>query len=95
MRRREFITIAGAAATYWPFQAQAADDQIRPLANTSQKSRLILLGTAGGPTPKPNRAAPAQVIVVNNKSYVIDCGNGVAVRSFWQSSSWPRSATSF
>ena len=25
------------------------------------KSRLILLGTGGGPTPKPNRAAPAQV----------------------------------
>src|SRR5260370_41419341 len=42
------------------------------------KSRLILLGTAGGPTPKPNRAAPAQVIVVNGASYVIDCGNAVA-----------------
>ena len=42
------------------------------------KSRLILLGTAGGPTPKPNRAAPAQVLVVNGASYVIDCGNGVA-----------------
>ncbi|HEU4628723.1 MAG TPA: MBL fold metallo-hydrolase [Gemmatimonadaceae bacterium] len=42
------------------------------------RSRLILLGTAGGPTPKPNRAAPAQVIVVNGASYVIDCGNGVA-----------------
>jgi ribonuclease BN (tRNA processing enzyme) len=42
------------------------------------KSRLILLGTGGGPTPKPNRAAPAQVIVVNGAAYVIDCGNGVA-----------------
>lgn len=42
------------------------------------KSRLILLGTGGGPTPKPNRAQPAQVIVVNNAAYVIDCGNGVA-----------------
>lgn len=41
-------------------------------------SRLILLGTAGGPTPKPNRAAPAQVIVVDGAAYVIDCGNGVA-----------------
>ena len=36
-----------------------------------------LLGTGGGPTPKPNRGAPAQVIVVNGKSYVIDCGNGI------------------
>ena len=42
------------------------------------KSRLILLGTGGGPTPKTNRGAPAQVIVVNGAAYVIDCGNGVA-----------------
>jgi ribonuclease BN (tRNA processing enzyme) len=42
------------------------------------KSRLILLGTGGGPTPKPNRAQPAQVIIVKDAAYVIDCGNGVA-----------------
>jgi ribonuclease BN (tRNA processing enzyme) len=42
------------------------------------KSRLILLGTGGGPTPKPNRSAPAQAIVVNGATYVIDCGDGVA-----------------
>ena len=38
--------------------------------------RLILLGTAGGPTPKKNRAAPAQMILVNDEAYIIDCGNG-------------------
>jgi ribonuclease BN (tRNA processing enzyme) len=67
--RREFLgTSAGLLAAL-------------PLARAgvqSAKSRLILLGTAGGPTPKPNRAAPSQVIVVNGASYVIDCGNGVA-----------------
>ena len=42
------------------------------------KTRLILLGTGGGPTPKKNRSAPAQVIICNGESYVIDCGNGVA-----------------
>ena len=42
------------------------------------KSRLILLGTSGGPTPKANRAGCAQVIVVNDHAYVVDCGNGVA-----------------
>jgi ribonuclease BN (tRNA processing enzyme) len=47
-------------------------------AQSSGRSRLILLGTGGGPTPKPNRAAPAQVIVVDGISYVVDCGNGVA-----------------
>jgi ribonuclease BN (tRNA processing enzyme) len=41
-------------------------------------SRLVLLGTGGGPTPKPNRAATAQVITVGDAAYVVDCGNGVA-----------------
>lgn len=47
-------------------------------AHHAPASRLILLGTAGGPTPKPNRAASAQVITVGDAAYVIDCGNGVA-----------------
>jgi len=42
------------------------------------KSKLILLGTAGGPTPKVDRSAPANAIVVGDDIYVIDCGNGVA-----------------
>lgn len=41
-------------------------------------TRLILLGTAGGPRPRASRSAPAQVIVVKNAAYVVDCGNGVA-----------------
>ncbi len=41
-------------------------------------SRLILLGTGGGPTPKAHRAAPGQAVVVNGATYVVDCGNGVA-----------------
>jgi ribonuclease BN (tRNA processing enzyme) len=41
------------------------------------RSRLILLGTAGGPTPKPGRAAPANAIVIGGDVYIIDCGNGV------------------
>ena len=42
------------------------------------RSRLILLGTAGGPTPKKTRSAPAQAIVIGDRTYVIDCGDGVA-----------------
>jgi ribonuclease BN (tRNA processing enzyme) len=41
-------------------------------------TRLILLGTAGGPRPRRTRAAPAQVIVVDDRAFVVDCGNGVA-----------------
>jgi ribonuclease BN (tRNA processing enzyme) len=42
------------------------------------KTRLILLGTGGGPRPRKASSAPAQVIVANGTAYVIDCGNGVA-----------------
>ena len=47
-------------------------------APAPKRSKLILLGTAGGPTPKADRSAPANAIVVGDNIYVIDCGNGVA-----------------
>ena len=71
--RRRFLGGAAAMLAVAPWGGSAAAEEPVPA-----KSRLILLGTAGGPTPKPNRAAPSQVIVVNGVSYVIDCGNGVA-----------------
>jgi ribonuclease BN (tRNA processing enzyme) len=42
------------------------------------RTRLILLGTGGGPRPKRASSAPAQVILANGTPYVVDCGNGVA-----------------
>jgi ribonuclease BN (tRNA processing enzyme) len=41
-------------------------------------TELILLGTAGGPTPRGHRKAPANVVLVNGAAYVFDAGNGVA-----------------
>jgi ribonuclease BN (tRNA processing enzyme) len=46
-------------------------------AQVSAPPRLVLLGTAGGPTPKKARAAPAQALQVDGTLYVVDCGNGV------------------
>jgi len=43
-----------------------------------RSTRLVLLGTAGGPRPHVTRAAPAQAIVIDDAVYVVDCGNGVA-----------------
>src|SRR4051812_44967327 len=43
-----------------------------------KKTRLILLGTGGGPRPRRATSASAQVIVANDRAYVVDCGNGVA-----------------
>lgn len=74
--RRDFLRGAGALGASIALGPSWAADGAE--ATDKPKSRLILLGTAGGPTPKPNRAAPAQVIVVNGASYVVDCGNGVA-----------------
>ncbi|MGH3519488.1 MAG: MBL fold metallo-hydrolase [Haloechinothrix sp.] len=41
-------------------------------------AKLVLLGTAGGPTPHGKRFSPSQVVVVDGAAYVFDCGNGVA-----------------
>lgn len=51
---------------------------VRPSQAQGSGTRLILLGTAGGPRPKKPASAPAQVIVANGIAYVVDCGNGVA-----------------
>lgn len=40
--------------------------------------RVVLLGTKGGPTPGGNRAAPATLIDIAGRAFVVDCGNGVA-----------------
>jgi ribonuclease BN (tRNA processing enzyme) len=42
------------------------------------RTRLILLGTAGGPRPRTSRFPSAQVVLVDDTPYVVDCGNGVA-----------------
>jgi ribonuclease BN (tRNA processing enzyme) len=61
-------TAAIAVAACVPAAAQAP----------ARKTRLILLGTGGGPRPRKGSSAPAQVLLVNDSAYVVDCGDGVA-----------------
>lgn len=70
MDRRAFLAGAAAmaGAAWFPSRSEGQ----------SSKTRLILLGTGGGPRPRKVSSAPAQVIVANDTAYVIDCGNGVA-----------------
>lgn len=70
MNRRDLLGLGAAGLLSLATSNAAATD--------NRRSRLILLGTAGGPTPKPNRAAPATAIVVGDATYIVDCGNGVA-----------------
>jgi ribonuclease BN (tRNA processing enzyme) len=74
--RRDFIRAAGlallAAAPPRPLLAQAT-------APAAGRTRLVLLGTAGGPRPTPGFGGkPAQVVIANGVPYVVDCGSGVA-----------------
>ena len=52
--------------------------QARTAAAQSTATRLILLGTGGGPRPRRASSGSAQVIVSNRIAYVVDCGDGVA-----------------
>lgn len=72
--RRRLLAAApfALAAGAWPAAPALATSIAR------KRTRLILLGTAGGPTPKALRAAPANAVVIDDAVYVIDCGNGVA-----------------
>jgi ribonuclease BN (tRNA processing enzyme) len=70
LNRRAFL--AGAAG------AVVALCQARGSQGAATATRLILLGTGGGPRPRKASSASAQVIVVNDAAYVVDCGDGVA-----------------
>jgi len=69
LTRRRFLEHASAACALalLPQPARAQD----------RRTRLVLLGTGGGPTPKKAAAATSQAIVVAGGVYVVDCGNGV------------------
>lgn len=43
-------------------------------------TRLVLLGT-GTPFADPNKSGPSLAIVVNNTSYIVDCGPGIVRRA--------------
>jgi len=62
------------------FLASTLAAALRPPLGAAQGSgtKLILLGTGGGPRPRKASSGSAQVIVSNDVAYVIDCGDGVA-----------------
>ena len=70
MNRRRFVASTFALAT--ALGSPALRQQPAP------RTRLILLGTGGGPRPKKANNASSQVILVDDVPYVVDCGDGVA-----------------
>ena len=68
--RRAFLVGATAVGIGWP--------KLRTAQTAPQKTRLILLGTGGGPRlTKGGRSKSATLIVVKDVPYVVDCGEGV------------------
>src|SRR5438876_1192177 len=49
-------------------------------AQDKKRTRIILLGTKGGPTltTRTSRTNPSTLIVINDVPYLIDCGYGVS-----------------
>lgn len=65
------VSAYGAAAIA-PSLAAAA-----PVSATPGRTRVVLLGTAGGPALRIGRSSPASAVVVDGVPYVVDCGYGV------------------
>ena len=72
--RRDFATQMGTIVLSGALPSPAGAQ------GSSPKTRLILPGTAGGPTPRKTRVPSSQVILVNGAAYVFDCGVGVATQ---------------
>ena len=68
LSRRAVMAIAAACAI--PTRSLAA--------SATGRTRLILLGTKGGPTPSKFRAPASAVLIVAGKPYLIDCPDGTA-----------------
>ncbi|HEX5889407.1 MAG TPA: MBL fold metallo-hydrolase [Pyrinomonadaceae bacterium] len=71
--RRQFISAAAGFAAYTSlFRSVAFGQQKKP-------TRVILLGTKGGPSVgKAGRSNPATLVLINDVPYLVDCGYGAS-----------------
>jgi ribonuclease BN (tRNA processing enzyme) len=78
MRRRQVLTAGVASAVGMGlaagFPATAAAGG-RPPAR-SDEFALVALGTKGGPPPSAEMSGISTALVVNGKTYIVDCGRG-------------------
>jgi len=76
--RRQFLT-GSMAAFAGTLLAKDGFAQVKdPSPAKKSDTRLILLGTGGGPRPNNMRNQSAWVVIVNNVPHVVDCGGGVS-----------------
>jgi ribonuclease BN (tRNA processing enzyme) len=75
------LCAAGLLPSVWAPRAAAqaggpATGAATPPAPASPGTRLVLLGTRGGPGIDPTRAQSASAVVIAGRSYLVDCGYG-------------------
>ena len=70
-RRDLFKFTAGAAA-------MAAAPSVFAQSSAKPRTRIVFLGTKGGPRVGNGASNPANLVVVNDTPYLIDCGMGVS-----------------
>jgi ribonuclease BN (tRNA processing enzyme) len=73
------VSLALVAGSLYLTLAHDAAAQPAP-ASQASATRLITLGTRGGPLPTRDRAQSANLLVVNGALYLIDAGDGVTRR---------------
>jgi len=75
--RRGFLT-GSAAIALSGLLTKKVFSQAKDSPSPKKGTRLILLGTNGGPQPNKMRSQPSSVVLVNDIHYVMDCGGGVS-----------------
>jgi ribonuclease BN (tRNA processing enzyme) len=75
MRKSMILMLAVAASL-----AFADASRAQPAGPANSGTRLITVGTAGGPSPRPARAQSSNLLVVNGTPYLIDAGDGTTRR---------------
>ena len=69
--RREFLAGLTGLALWWALPAAGA-------STATSRTRVILLGTKGGPAVGRARSGPSTLLMINGVPYVVDCGYGTS-----------------
>lgn len=70
--RRQFLTGAASLALWYRVRTYLAS------AGEEKRTRLILLGTKGGPRVGEERNNPSTLLLINDTPYLVDCGYGAS-----------------
>jgi ribonuclease BN (tRNA processing enzyme) len=71
--RRQFISAAAGFAAYASLFGRVA------FSHQKKPTRVVLLGTKGGPSVgKAGRSNPATLVLINDVPYLVDCGYGAS-----------------